>query len=161
MKNKLVSISLLFTFFLFAGLSEASAQSKGKGSSYQNAIGLGIDFGDGLTLAGFSGKHFFSEHNVGKAELLFGDHYTFIQAFYEYHDQFEGAAGLRWFVGVGPGVALAKRSSSFLIRPTAGIDYKINNVPLNFTFDWRPWLAFNDGSEFEGARFGLGFRYAF
>jgi|GEM_PF-4472951 len=68
MKNKLVSISLLSAFFLFAGLSEASAQSKG--SSYQNAIGLGIDFGDGLTLAGFSGKHFFADNHAGKGEIL-------------------------------------------------------------------------------------------
>jgi hypothetical protein len=48
-----------------------------------------------------------------------------------------------------------------LIRPTGGLDYKINGVPLSFSFDWRPTFFIGENSDFEAARFGLGFRYAF
>jgi hypothetical protein len=41
-----------------------------------------------------------------------------------------------------------------------GLDYKINNVPLNFSFDWRPAFVVTHGTSFNAARFGLGFRYA-
>ena len=160
MKNNLCG--LLVALLLLTGIQQVSAQKTASGSDYTNAIGLGIDFGDGQTLVGISGKHFFSANNVGKAEVLFGDGVTFIQAFYEYHKQIENAAGLRWYAGIGPGVALRENNSWFLIRPIGGLDYKINNVPLSFSFDWRPWLSFgNNDTNFEAARFGLGFRFAF
>lgn len=149
-----------FSFLFLAAVSDASAQASG--SDYRNAIGLGIDFGDNATLVGPTFKHFFTENHVGSAELLFGDDLVAIQAFYQYHKEIEGAAGLRWFAGGGPGVLINDDNSAFMLRPMAGLDYKINGAPLSFSFDWRPWLAFFDGdSDFNGARFGLGFRYAF
>jgi hypothetical protein len=151
-----------FVALLLLGSLNLSAQDRSaEGSSYTNAIGLGIDFGEGLTLVGPSFKHFFSENNVGKFEVLFGDHYTVIEGFYEYHGQIENAPGLRWFAGAGAGAGLQKSNSSFLIRPTGGLDYKINGVPLSFSFDWRPTFFIGENSDFEAARFGLGFRYAF
>ena len=138
-----------------------SAQRSATGGDYRNAIGLGIDFGDGLTLVGPSFKHFFTEEHAGQAEVLFGDSYTVIQAIYQYHGAIEGAEGLRWFAGAGLGVGLQENNSAFLIRPTGGLDYKIPNVPLAFSFDWRPTFFLQDDSDFEAARFGLGFRFAF
>jgi hypothetical protein len=152
----------MIVFFVFAGFNSVSAQDRSAtGTNYRNAVGLGIDFGDGLTLVGPSFKHFFSENNVGKFEVLFGDHYTMIQGFYEYHKVLEGAPGLKWFAGVGAGVGLVSDNSAFLIRPEGGLDYKINGVPLSFSFDWRPTFFIADDSDFEPARFGLGFRYTF
>ena len=154
-------LSAVLALVLLAGFTEVSAQ-KSSGSSYTNGLGLGIDFGDGSTLVGVSGKHFFTENNVGAAEVLFGDHVVAIQAFYQYHKEIEGAAGLRWFAGIGPGVLLGNDNSAFMIRPIGGLDYKINAAPLSFSFDWRPLLAFADGdSDFTAARFGLGFRFTF
>lgn len=138
-----------------------SAQNKGGGSGYRNALGLGIDFGDGSTLVGVSGKHFFSANNVGQAEVLFGNEVTHISAYYLYHKQIENAAGLRWFLGVGGTIALYDNGSDFLIRPAAGLDYKITNVPLSFSFDWRPVFRVTHNTHFHAARFGLGFRYTF
>jgi hypothetical protein len=131
-------------------------------SSYQTALGLGIDFGDGATLVGPSVKHFFAPNHAGQAEILFGDRTTFITALYEYNKDFPNAKGLKWYLGIGPSIGLYKGGSSFYIRPVAGLDYKINDVPLDFAFDWRPALYLGDnGSDFNAARFGLGFRYAF
>lgn len=145
---------------LFGSLNLSAQDRSAGGSSYTNAIGLGIDFGDGSTLVGPSFKHFFSEHNVGKAEVLFGN-YVAIQAFYEYHSDIQGAAGLKWFAGAGIGAGLDNHASAFLLKPIGGLDYKINGVPLAFSFDWRPTFFIGDASDFVAGRFGLGFRYAF
>lgn len=124
-----------------------------------NAVGLGIDFGSGSTLVGPSYKHFFTGNHVGQFEVLFGNNYTVLEAFYLYHKDFPNANGLQWYLGVGAGFGFYDGGSNFLLRPTAGLDYKINSVPLSFSFDWRPTIFIGDGSDFEPARFGLGFRY--
>lgn len=144
---------------LVTGLSIQQANAQ---SSYKTAAGVTIDFGTGQTLVGPALKHFFTPNQAGQFEVLFGDNVTFVEAFYQYHGQIENATGLKWYAGVGPGVAFNDNNSAFLLRPMAGLDYKINNVPLNFSFDWRPWLAFeNGGSDFEAARFAFGLRFAF
>lgn len=149
------------TLMLLAGASQVSAQSA-NGSDYRNAVGLGIEFGDGSTFVGPTFKHFFTENHVGNAEILFGDDIVAIQAYYQYHKEIEGAAGLRWFAGGGPGFWIADNNSAFIIRPMAGLDYKITGAPISFSFDWRPTFITADGdSDFEAARFGLGFRFAF
>lgn len=151
---KRILLAVVLTGFM---ISIANAQS-----SYKTGIGLGIDFGTGQTLVGPSVKHFFTQNHVGQFEALFGNHYTILDAFYEYHKSIPNAAGLRWFLGIGIGAGLYKGGSDFLLRPIGGLDYKINDVPLSFSFDWRPTVFIGDGdSDFEPARFGLGFRYAF
>ncbi|RRN76895.1 hypothetical protein EIM50_22360, partial [Pseudoxanthomonas sp. SGD-10] len=63
----------LFVFAFALAITSASAQT------YKNAIGLGLDFGNGSTLVGPSFKHKFSSSAAGQAELLFGDHSTRLQ----------------------------------------------------------------------------------
>lgn len=154
--RKVFILSLLLTgFILTATVSNAQ-------SNYKTSVGLGIDFGNGGTYVGPSLKHFFTQKDVGQFEVLFGNDYTIIEGFYQYHKDIANAAGLKWFAGAGIGVGLYDGGSDFLVRPLAGLDYKINNVPLSFSFDWRPTIAIGNGdSDFEAGRFGLGFRYAF
>lgn len=149
------------TFFvvclLFLGTLAVSAQS-----NYTTALGLGIDFGDGQTLVGPSVKHFFAANHAGMGEVAFGDNVTFLTLMYQYHKEFPNAAGFRWFAGGGPSIAFFDGDSDVLLRPVVGLDYKLANVPLAFSFDWRPWIYFGDtNDDFEAARFGLGFRYTF
>ena len=159
MRKKL--FSALLVVFLLVTASELSAQRSANGSDYRNAIGLGIEFGDGSTLVGPSFKHFFIDEHVGKFGVLFGDSYTVLQGFYEYHREIEGAEGLRWFAGIGAGAGIAENNSAFLLRPEGGLDYKVSSVPLSFSFDWRPTFYIGDDSDFEPARFGLGIRFCF
>lgn len=127
---------------------------------YTGAVGIGIDFGDGETLIGPSGKYFFGDQHAGQAEVLFGDGVTSITLLYEYHGAFSGADGLQWYAGAGPSILLGNNSSSDVgLRPLVGLDYNISDVPLEFSLDWRPYISFDGGSEV--ARFALGFRYAF
>ncbi len=143
--------------FLLLGTLAISAQS-----NYATALGLGIDFGDGQTLVGPSVKHFFTENHAGLGELTFGDNVTFLTLMYQYHKEFPNADGFQWFAGGGPSIAFFDGDSDVLLRPVVGLDYKIANVPLAISFDWRPWIYFGDtNDDFEAARFGLSFRYTF
>lgn len=127
-----------------------------KAQVYEAAAGLGLDLGDGETLVGFSGKYFFSEHHAIQGELLFGD-ITGVNVLYGYHGGFPGASNLQWFAGGGLGFLFGNNDSDVGLRPLVGLDYKIDGVPLGFSFDWRPYISFDQGSE--AARFGLGVRY--
>lgn len=130
--------------------------------TYKTALGLGIDFGDGATLVGPTIKHFFKENHAVEGDVLFGGRSTFIQAFYQYHQDFPNAKNLQWYLGGGPSLQLYSGGSSFYLRPMAGLDYKINDVPLALSFDWRPLIYLGNnsfGSRFTAARFGLGFKY--
>ncbi len=139
---------------VFLGISYSYAQV------YTGAVGLGLDFGDGQTLVGPSGKYFFAEEHAGQAEVLFGDGITAITVLYEYHGGFAGAETLQWYAGAGPSILLGDGNSDVGIRPLIGLDFKIADVPLAFSFDWRPYISFEENGT-EAARFGLGFRYAF
>ena len=156
--KKFLVVIVLFTSLHFV----ASAQ---KGGNYSTSVGLGIDFGSDFgTLVGVSAKHFFSAHDAGQAELQFGSDVVAIGLEYLYHGDIQNAAGLKWYAGLGPQVAFSTSSgggTDLLFRPMIGLDYKINQVPLSFSFDWRPAFVATHGTAFDAARFGLGFRYAF
>ncbi|WP_411031770.1 hypothetical protein [Spongiimicrobium sp. 3-5] len=152
--RKLLTLTIAVLLF---GIVTSNAQS-----NYTTALGLGIDFGDGQTLVGPSVKHFFTEEHAGMGEVTFGDNVTFLTILYQYHGQFPNASGLTWFAGAGPSIAFFDGSSDFFLRPVVGLDFKIRDVPLAFSFDWRPWIFFGDSNDsFEAARFGLGARYTF
>lgn len=52
--------------------------------------------------------------------------------------------------GFGTGVAL---------KPKAGLDYKINNVPLAFSFDWIPFIGLGEYIGNQVGAFGIGIIY--
>ncbi len=143
---------LLLIMLLVLGVGILSSRAQ----VYEAAAGLGLDFGDGETLVGFSGKYFFSDEHAAQGELLFGD-ITGLNLLYAYHGGFSGAANLQWYAGGGLGILFGDGNSDVGLRPLVGLDYKLNDVPLSFTFDWRPYISFDEGSE--AARFGLGVRY--
>jgi hypothetical protein len=145
---------ICFAFFAF-GLTSSFGQS-----NYTVAAGLGLDLFSGATLVGPSGKFFFAEEHAAQAEIMFESGLTAITGIYEYHGDISGADGLKWFAGAGPSILLFGNGfgSEVALRPTAGLDYKINDVPLAFSFDWRPFIGFGDLGNEVGA-FGLGIRY--
>lgn len=147
----LAALTALFTTNTFAQ----------KGSSYTTAIGLALDFGDGSTLVGPSIKHFLAPHDALQAEVLFGGDATWIGGSYAYHQPFKEAPELKWYIGLGPQVALYSGGSTWYLRPAAGLDYKVKSVPISLVFDWRPAIGLSNNVGTAAARFGLGFRYAF
>ncbi|HEU4634029.1 MAG TPA: hypothetical protein VFS22_08600 [Flavisolibacter sp.] len=154
---------ILSTALLFAALHMGASAQK-TGSGYDNGLGFRIDFGSGETVFGFSGKHFFTQNHAGEAQLLFGSGITYIDLEYQYHAPIKNAAGLQWYAGVGPMFGFYSGGSDIFLRPVGGLDYKLNNAPINFSFDWRPTFRITHssyGDQFTAGRFGLAARYAF
>jgi hypothetical protein len=132
---------------------------KVQAQTYNTAIGLGIEVGDGATLVGPTVKHFFTENSAVQGELTFGGGGTFIGAYYQYHGGIPNAEGLQYYLGGGPALGFGGGSTDFYVRPMAGLDYKINNVPIALSFDWRPTILIGTNSDFTAARFGIGFKF--
>lgn len=149
------TVFCLFASLIFFGFSFAQ-------TSYTGAVGLGIDLYDNATFVGPSGKYFFSENHVGQADLGFEDNATIITILYSYHKEFPGANGLRWYAGAGPSIILIDDFDNiFSLRPHAGLDFKIDGVPIVVNFDWRPAIVLSDAGDGEAGAFGFGIQYAF
>ncbi|MXV51043.1 hypothetical protein GS399_08685 [Pedobacter sp. HMF7647] len=158
MKNLLV----LFVFFALSG-NLAFSQSRG-GSSYSTAAGLRVDFGTGWTGVGPNIKHFFNSHDAIDASLLFYDHAIGIGGEYQYNGPITGAAGLKWYAGLGPQIVFAtwENGPTYLyLNPVVGLDYKITGAPIDLAFDWRPAFRLTQGTDFTAGRFGLSARFTF
>ena len=132
---------------------------------YTGAVGLGLDLGDGFTFVGPSGKYFLAENHAAQFDLGFEDGCTALTFLYTYHQEFDGADGLQWLAGVGPTIVLIKDADTqFALRPHAGLDFKIPDIPLAFSASWRPAILLSEvgeGNRIEAGSFALGFRYAF
>ncbi|MEH6307292.1 hypothetical protein RYH73_16715 [Olivibacter sp. CPCC 100613] len=157
MRNRFLS---LLTVFLLVFLAQESK------AQYRNALGLGIDLGDGQTLVGPQLKHFFNSKDAANVQVLFADNHVLLGADYSYNQAIRGARGLNWYIGVGPQLSFIDRGpfgnkTYFAIRPALGLEYKIPSAPLAFHFDWKPRWTLTDESDFEPSRFSIGFKYTF
>jgi len=134
-------------------------------AQYRNALGLGIDLGDGATFVGPQLKHFFTSRDAGNVQVLFADNNVLLGADYSYNSPIQGANGLNWYVGVGPQLNFVdygpEDKTYVAIRPALGLEYKIPTAPIAFHFDWKPWWNLTNDSNFEAGRFSIGFKYAF
>lgn len=157
---KMVLFAGIFSLMAFTCSAQTQDGNLVSGD-YKNAAGLGLDFGTGGTGAGLGLKHFFNSNNALEVNLLFFNDVFSLGAFYEYHGPIQNAPGLKWYFGLGPQLFLYKGSTDIAARIPIGLDYKIPRVPLNFSFDWRPYYRFNNNSEFIAARFGVGIRFTF
>ncbi len=146
------------TFMMFIVLAQLSYAQV-----YKAAVGLALDLSEGVTFVGPSGKYFFSENHSGQFDLGFEDGATALTFLYAYNDEFSGAQGLQWFAGIGPTILLIEDfDTQFALRPHAGVDFKIPEVPLAFSLSWRPVILVSDagiGDRFDAGAFALGFRF--
>jgi hypothetical protein len=131
-------------------------------TAYKTGVGLLIDVGDGGTLVGPHVKHFFDDHQAGEAALQFGTGLTVVQLMYQYHQPVQDAEGLQWYIGLGGAIAFYNNTGDpvFGIIPAAGLDYKLDNIPIDLFLDWRPkFMIYDNENEFLAARFGFGLRF--
>lgn len=149
--KKLVAFTLLLSVFVVA---------QSRAQDYELAGGLGFDFGGGYTLIGPSAKYFFTEEHAAQAEILFETNLTVINGFYEYNSTIAEVDGLNWFAGGGISLWLFGNGfgSELALRPKAGVEYVIEDVPLVVSFDWRPIIGIGDLNNKAGA-FGLSVKY--
>lgn len=148
---------LLITAALFI-FSAAGAQSMGR--TYKTALGVKFLDGAGITL-----KHFINERDALEGIGFFWSQGTRITGLYELHYDINGAPGLKWYIGPGAHLGFYNTrygNGSFAgIDGVLGLDYKINNAPINLSLDWQPSFEFGTGRGFTGSWGGLGVRYTF
>ena len=139
-------------------------------SDYKTAIGgrFGSTYYDVLS---FSYKNFVNsqgalEFNVGFGSRNYDHGRESTLAFalaYQHHFDFEGAAGLKWFLGAGGtmfntfGDKDEYNGFGLGIFPTVGLDYKFNDAPINLTLDLRPTFNIISPSYYNSVYGNLGF----
>lgn len=151
-----------FACALLVAFSTNVAQAQVNGPSYKTAGGVRVDFGDGITGFGLNVKHFLTSTNALDGSLVFYDGgIVGLGGEFQYNDDINGAQGLKYYAGIGPNFLFGNNSTAVQLRPVLGLDYKINEAPINLAFDWRPMFTMNQGTDFNAGRFGLSVRFAF
>ena len=154
MKKQIILSMLTLVIFI----TTATAQSKGR--TYTTALGVKFLDGAGITL-----KHFISERDALEGIGFFWNQGSRITGLYELHYDINGAPGLKWYVGPGVHIGFYNTKNGggswAGIDGVLGLDYKINNAPLNLSLDWQPSVEFGTGRGFNGNWGGFGIRYTF
>ena len=158
MNKKLVLFVIASGFML-------SVNAQSMGYSYKTAIGVKVWDGAGISL-----KHFTKPNTALEGIFYFWDKGFRITGLYEFHGDFTGARGLKWYIGPGAHIGFYdykndpdyySNKTYFGIDGVIGLDYKFNNAPINISLDWQPSFEFGDNRGFVGSWGGLGIRYAF
>jgi hypothetical protein len=141
-----------------------TAFSQSTGSTYRTALGAKMYFGDG-SLGGINIKHFLNSRGALDASLLFERGFLGVEGLYEWHDNINGARGLKWYVGGGGLIVFPTRDKygddvGFALRGTLGLDYKFTGAPINVSFDLNPVFNLAPSTDFDFWA-GLAFRFTF
>jgi len=155
-KNTVLLLSLLFSFLIIAKAQNVT-------SEYSIAIGLKSLPG------GISFKQFISKNNALEGILYFDKDVTRVSALYEfYYDIPSSIEGLKWFIGPGihagnwtnrykannPNIS-GNKTLGIGLDAIIGIDYKIDALPFDISFDWQPSINLNSNAYFnEGVTWG-------
>jgi hypothetical protein len=168
MKKLLIAIASLASL-----LSSHALQAQDMDHDYRTALGVKV-WGDG---GGISIKHFVRTNRALEGIGYFWRGGVRITGLYEYHFDFKGAPGLKWYVGPGAHVGIYNNnydnnngngngyyygSGTYIgIDGVLGLDYKFHGAPINLSLDWQPSFEFGSNRGFAGSWGGLGIRYTF
>lgn len=153
----------IFLPVIFAFVLQVNGQSVG--SEYRTAVGVKVYPGS------ISVKHFVRDNTALEGLLSFWRYGFRFTALYEYHDDIDGAPGLKWYVGPGAhlGFYNDKWNRVYVdednrldlgVDGVIGLDYKINGAPLNLSLDWQPSFTILTDPKFRSWG-GLGVRFTF
>lgn len=158
MKKILLAVAVLF--------AAVAVHAQSEGSTYRTALGLKV-YPGAVTI-----KHFIQNNRALEGLGYFNSDGFRLTGLYEVHGDFNGAPGLKWYIGGGGHVGFWsdtwKQSYPYRNGGTAigvdgvlGLDYKITGAPINLSFDWQPSFNFIGYNYFEGGWGGLAVRYTF
>ena len=163
--NKTVIMAVLT--LLFAG---TAAMAQNETSSYTTALGVKL-WGDG---GGITFKQFVASNRAVEGIGYFWRGGARITGLYEFHFDFDGAPGLKWYAGPGAHVGFYNGNyhyynypdgngpgSYFGIDGVLGLDYKFTGAPINLSLDWQPSFEFGAYRGFYSGLGGLAIRYTF
>lgn len=155
MKKLLLIVCLFSLSFL------AYAQDYGTG------IGIRGGSANGLTI-----KHFIKSDVALEGIISTRWHGLNLTGLYEIHAQAFNEPGLNWFYGFGGHLGFwdgnhahwgndDKNYTVIGIDGIIGLEYNIQEIPINISLDWKPTLNLIGYSGFWGDGFGLSVRYVF
>lgn len=137
--NKTIVLLLVITLTL-----SKISHSQSMGHSYTTA--LGVKFYPGAITI----KHFIQDDRALEGIVSFWNHGFRVTGLYEIHGDINNAPGLQWYVGPGAHIGAYNGgwyrndryykdgSLSLGIDGVLGLDYKINQAPINLSLDIQP-----------------------
>jgi len=152
---------LFFSFFILTFSQSIIAQNVT--SNYTIALGL-KSLPGGITI-----KEFIAPNKAIEGIFYFDRDVTRLTALYELHyDIPSPIEGLKWFIGPGIHVGgwtnrykannrniSGNKSFAVGLDGIIGVDYKIDALPFDISFDWQPSLNLNSNAYFnEGVTWG-------
>ncbi len=134
---------------------------------YKNSIGVKLGYDMSIDY-----KHNLSESNfinTGTSFLFWGAFGLRAYGFYNWNFPIRSVDGLSWYVGPGAYVGFFMNSQYLgfdgSINAMIGLEYKLRNIPLAFSFDWAPGLRITTYlPHYVGFAYGcggLGIKYTF
>jgi hypothetical protein len=131
---------------------------KANAQDYKTALGIRISSNDAIVNNSISLKYFLNSTTVLEGLLSFGDPLA-LGLLVEKHRSLS-LPGLNWFYGAGGYIGFGDRKN-IGAQGVLGLDYKIANLPLNLSVDWKPELNLAKDFTFEPAAVGVSFRFTF
>jgi hypothetical protein len=157
------TITALLACSLLLATQRLAAQATG--SDYRTAIGLKF------SPTAITVKHFLKSNAAIEGLGYFWDDGFRLTGLYEWHGDIKGAAGLKWYAGIGGHIDFWNESYRERYTPegnaalgvdgVVGLDYKFNGAPINLSLDWQPSVTFIGASYADAHWVGLSFRFAF
>lgn len=147
-------IAIIPAFLFIAVLWSLNVNSQ----SYRTAAGIRISSQQPAVNNSITLKHFFNESLAIEGLLSFGDPVA-LGALLEKNRPI-GPNGLNWFWGAGAYFAFGGPRNGGL-QGALGLDYRIPNLPLNISVDWKPELNLAEQFSFEPAAVAVSARFVF
>jgi hypothetical protein len=156
----------LSSFLVVMIIAVSASAQMNESSAYRTALGVKV-YPGAITV-----KHFYkSNHAVEALGYISSDGFR-LTGLYELHNDINTVPGLKWYIGGGAhfGVWSDTWKTKYPTRDAGmsvgidgviGLDYKLEGVPLNLSFDWQPSFNIIGYNYFEGGWGGLGIRYTF
>jgi hypothetical protein len=157
---------ILFTAIFICITLISFSQEMNTGSNYTTAVGIKVYPG------AIDIKHFIKPNIALEGVGYFWQYGFRSTVLYEIHGNINNVDGLKWYLGPGGHVGFynTKWTSDYPSRQSGvaigidgvlGLDYKIQGVPIDISFDWQPSFNLVGYNYFEGGWGGLAIRYTF
>lgn len=145
------SIKIIFLSLLLLPLCTVEVQAQ----NYIHSAGVRAGYSSGLAYKGF----FRHRLSAIEANLLYNPHGFHAGLLYEYHlEPFRNKRALP-YAGAGIFSGNWDEEFSFGIHAVLGFEYNLRDIPLSFSFDWRPMFNIYVDTEPGFIDFGLSIRY--
>jgi hypothetical protein len=141
---------IIYTIFFCIVIS-----SSVKAQDYKGALGVRFSSKAALVNTSVSLKYFFDEKIAAEGLITPGDPFA-LGLLIEWHAPL--VTNLKYFYGGGlyAGFSGDRRVG---LHGVIGLDYKIPNIPLNFSIDWKPELTLAKEFSFEPQALGATARF--